>query len=76
MLVYKASSIARGYLFRFTCCRKYQKNAIHGHVYLIFLWWLESLIPHTGDHRFHATPSDVETRKKKKEKRRFNLTKI
>ena len=35
-------------------------------------------VPHTGDRRFHATPSDVETRKKKEDSilRKFDSTKI
>ena len=78
-LVYNASSIARDSLFRFACFRKHYTNVDHGDVNLIFYCggW-KSLIPHTGDRRFHATPSDIETRKKKEDSilRKFDSTKI
>ena len=47
-------------------------------VFDFFVSGWKRLIPHTGDRRFHATPSDVETRKKKEDSilRKFDSTKI
>ena len=40
-LVYNASSIARGSLFRFACCRKHYKMWFMNKRILSFLWWME-----------------------------------